>query len=64
MYLPVEIINYEFDTRDLVCLFISTVVGVWYVMKKVYTHTHTHMYTSSLLLYFIKCVQTSPTRPQ
>ncbi|XP_068602252.1 minor histocompatibility antigen H13 isoform X2 [Brachionichthys hirsutus] len=29
-----EIINYEFDTKNLVCLLISTVVGVWYLMKK------------------------------
>ncbi|XP_062871895.1 minor histocompatibility antigen H13 isoform X2 [Trichomycterus rosablanca] len=29
-----EIINYEFDTRDLVCLCISSVVGIWYVTKK------------------------------
>ncbi|XP_068602260.1 minor histocompatibility antigen H13 isoform X3 [Brachionichthys hirsutus] len=31
-----EIINYEFDTKNLVCLLISTVVGVWYLMKKVF----------------------------
>uniref|UniRef100_A0A803JKQ3 Histocompatibility minor 13 n=1 Tax=Xenopus tropicalis TaxID=8364 RepID=A0A803JKQ3_XENTR len=29
-----EILNYEFDTRDLVCLVISGVVGVWYLLKK------------------------------
>ncbi|XP_066527121.1 minor histocompatibility antigen H13 isoform X2 [Hoplias malabaricus] len=29
-----EIINYEFDTKDLICLGISSVVGVWYVLKK------------------------------
>ncbi|KAL2103717.1 hypothetical protein ACEWY4_000585 [Coilia grayii] len=29
-----EIVNYEFDTRDLFCLAISTVVGVWYILKK------------------------------
>ncbi|KAJ8370654.1 hypothetical protein SKAU_G00106820 [Synaphobranchus kaupii] len=29
-----EIVNYEFDTKDLVCLCISTVVGVWYILKK------------------------------
>ncbi|XP_073538907.1 minor histocompatibility antigen H13 isoform X1 [Phyllobates terribilis] len=29
-----EVINYEFDTRDLVCLVISGVVGVWYILKK------------------------------
>ncbi|XP_030623313.1 minor histocompatibility antigen H13 isoform X2 [Chanos chanos] len=29
-----EIVNYEFDTKDLVCLAISSVVGVWYVLKK------------------------------
>ncbi|KAJ8408004.1 hypothetical protein AAFF_G00262320 [Aldrovandia affinis] len=29
-----EIVNYEFDTKDLVCLCISSVVGVWYILKK------------------------------
>ncbi|KAJ8258910.1 hypothetical protein COCON_G00179220 [Conger conger] len=29
-----EIINYEFDTRDLLCICISTVIGVWYILKK------------------------------
>lgn len=29
-----EIVNYEFDTKNLVCLLISTVVGVWYLLKK------------------------------
>uniref|UniRef100_A0A671SDN5 Minor histocompatibility antigen H13-like n=1 Tax=Sinocyclocheilus anshuiensis TaxID=1608454 RepID=A0A671SDN5_9TELE len=29
-----EIVNYEFDTKDLICLVISSVVGVWYVLKK------------------------------
>ncbi|XP_056129429.1 minor histocompatibility antigen H13 isoform X2 [Lampris incognitus] len=29
-----EIVNYEFDTKDLVCLLISSVVGVWYLLKK------------------------------
>ncbi|XP_077368241.1 minor histocompatibility antigen H13 isoform X2 [Festucalex cinctus] len=29
-----EIINYEFDTNNLVCLLVSSVVGVWYVLKK------------------------------
>ncbi|KAG9467267.1 hypothetical protein GDO78_015267 [Eleutherodactylus coqui] len=29
-----EIVNYEFDTRDLVCLVLSGVVGVWYLLKK------------------------------
>ncbi|XP_007906842.1 minor histocompatibility antigen H13 isoform X2 [Callorhinchus milii] len=29
-----EIINYEFDTKDLVCLAFSSVVGVWYLLKK------------------------------
>ncbi|XP_048879752.1 minor histocompatibility antigen H13-like [Brienomyrus brachyistius] len=29
-----EIVNYEFDTKDLVCLCISTVVGIWYVLTK------------------------------
>lgn len=30
-----EIVNYEFDTKNLVCLIISSVVGVWYLLKKV-----------------------------
>ncbi|KAK2850895.1 hypothetical protein Q5P01_007171 [Channa striata] len=29
-----EIVNYEFDTKNLVCLFISSIVGVWYLLKK------------------------------
>uniref|UniRef100_A0A8C5Q903 Histocompatibility minor 13 n=1 Tax=Leptobrachium leishanense TaxID=445787 RepID=A0A8C5Q903_9ANUR len=29
-----DILNYEFDTRDLICLAMSTVVGVWYILKK------------------------------
>lgn len=29
-----EIVNYEFDTKDLICLAISSVVGVWYILKK------------------------------
>ncbi|XP_062897176.1 minor histocompatibility antigen H13 isoform X2 [Mobula hypostoma] len=29
-----EIINYEFDTKDLVCLGFSSVIGVWYLLKK------------------------------
>ncbi|XP_052039878.1 minor histocompatibility antigen H13 isoform X2 [Apodemus sylvaticus] len=29
-----EIINYEFDTKDLACLGLSSVVGVWYLLRK------------------------------
>ncbi|XP_076874865.1 minor histocompatibility antigen H13 isoform X1 [Brachyhypopomus gauderio] len=29
-----EIVNYEFDIKDMICLGISSVVGVWYVIKK------------------------------
>ncbi|KAK2109776.1 hypothetical protein P7K49_009522 [Saguinus oedipus] len=29
-----EIINYEFDTKDLVCLGLSSIVGVWYLLRK------------------------------
>ncbi|KAK5864099.1 hypothetical protein PBY51_001067 [Eleginops maclovinus] len=29
-----EIVNYEFDTKNLICLVISSVVGVWYLFKK------------------------------
>uniref|UniRef100_A0A3Q2CGH3 Minor histocompatibility antigen H13-like n=2 Tax=Cyprinodon variegatus TaxID=28743 RepID=A0A3Q2CGH3_CYPVA len=32
--LPSEIVNYEFDTKNLVCLVLSSVVGVWYLLKK------------------------------
>lgn len=35
MFIPTEIVNYEFDTKDLICLVISSVVGVWYILKKV-----------------------------
>ncbi|XP_055578573.1 minor histocompatibility antigen H13 isoform X3 [Falco biarmicus] len=31
-----EIVNYEFDTKDLVCLALSSVVGVWYLLRKVF----------------------------
>lgn len=27
--------NYEFDTKDLVCLALSSIVGVWYLLRKV-----------------------------
>lgn len=30
-----EMLNYEFDTKNLVSLVISGAVGVWYVLKKV-----------------------------
>ncbi|XP_049635238.1 minor histocompatibility antigen H13 isoform X1 [Suncus etruscus] len=29
-----EIINYEFDTKDLVCLGLSSIVGIWYLLRK------------------------------
>ncbi|XP_061405333.1 minor histocompatibility antigen H13-like isoform X1 [Lethenteron reissneri] len=29
-----EILNYEFDRKDLFCLVLSSVVGVWYILKK------------------------------
>eukprot|EP00069_Balaena_mysticetus_P021418 bmy_00512T0 len=29
-----KIINYEFDTKDLVCLGLSSIVGVWYLLRK------------------------------
>lgn len=35
LHLPSEIVNYEFDTKNLVCLVISSLVGVWYLLKKV-----------------------------
>lgn len=30
-----EMLNYEFDTKNLVSLVISGAVGVWYLLKKV-----------------------------
>lgn len=33
----VEIVNYEFDRIDLLCLAISSALGVWYLWKKVST---------------------------
>lgn len=30
-----DIINYTFSTHDLVCLFFCTIIGVWYLFKKV-----------------------------
>ncbi|XP_058498439.1 minor histocompatibility antigen H13 isoform X2 [Solea solea] len=29
-----EIVNYEFDSKNLICLVVSSVVGVWYLFKK------------------------------
>lgn len=29
-----ELMNYEFDRKDLVCLALSAVIGVWYLVKK------------------------------
>ncbi|GAB1598495.1 minor histocompatibility antigen H13-like isoform X1 [Argonauta hians] len=29
-----EVINYEFDRKDLVCLFVSCLIGFWYGLKK------------------------------
>ncbi|KAG7520210.1 minor histocompatibility antigen H13 isoform X2 [Solea senegalensis] len=29
-----EIVNYEFDNKNLICLVVSSVVGVWYLLKK------------------------------
>ncbi|XP_014786568.1 minor histocompatibility antigen H13 isoform X2 [Octopus bimaculoides] len=29
-----EVINYEFDRKDLVCLFVSCLIGLWYGLKK------------------------------
>lgn len=30
-----EMLNYEFDTKNLVSLVVSSAVGVWYLLKKV-----------------------------
>ncbi|XP_060110340.1 minor histocompatibility antigen H13-like [Heteronotia binoei] len=29
-----EMVNYKFDTKDLVCLVINSAVGVWYLLRK------------------------------
>lgn len=29
-----DIINYKFSSHDIVCLIISTLIGIWYLMKK------------------------------
>lgn len=29
-----EIVNYEFDRKDLICLFVSCLIGLWYGLKK------------------------------
>uniref|UniRef100_A0A7N4NWA3 Histocompatibility minor 13 n=1 Tax=Sarcophilus harrisii TaxID=9305 RepID=A0A7N4NWA3_SARHA len=29
-----EIVNYEFDSKDLVCLTLSSIIGVWYLLRK------------------------------
>ena len=35
LLLFVDIINYKFDRRDIICLILCTGVGVWYLLKKV-----------------------------
>uniref|UniRef100_A0A646QDK2 MHC-H13 n=1 Tax=Hemiscolopendra marginata TaxID=943146 RepID=A0A646QDK2_9MYRI len=30
----IDIINYSFDHKDLVCLFICSIIGIWYLWKK------------------------------
>ena len=30
-----EVLNYSFDCKDIVCLIISTITGIWYILKKV-----------------------------
>lgn len=35
MFVSAELLNYEFDTKNLVSLIISGAVGVWYLLKKV-----------------------------
>uniref|UniRef100_A0A4W3GU68 Histocompatibility (minor) 13 n=1 Tax=Callorhinchus milii TaxID=7868 RepID=A0A4W3GU68_CALMI len=51
-----EIINYEFDTKDLVCLAFSSVVGVWYLLKKVRT---THRSNGIHLFFFFQVFGTN-----
>ena len=36
-----DLMNYEFDRKDLVCLILCTIVGVWYLLKKVRVTTNT-----------------------
>lgn len=43
-----EIVNYEFDTKNLVCLVISSVVGVWYLLKKVKSDRLKQTYDSAV----------------
>ena len=31
----VEIMDYEFDRIDLICVGVSTLFGIWYLVKKV-----------------------------
>ena len=33
-----DMISYEFDRKDVLCLGISTLAGVWYLWKKVCFH--------------------------
>lgn len=35
MSVSAEMLNYEFDSKNLVSLVVSSAVGVWYLLKKV-----------------------------
>jgi hypothetical protein len=48
-----DLINYRFSSHDVVCLVCCSVVGAWYLVKKVSCH---HIRTLSFLL--ISCLQT------
>lgn len=41
-----EIVNYEFDRIDLLCLAISSAFGVWYLWKKVRSNIRLVSYSS------------------
>jgi hypothetical protein len=32
----IEIMDYEFDRIDLICVSVSTIFGIWYLVKKVH----------------------------
>lgn len=34
-YLFAELMNYEFDRKDILCHAVCAVIGVWYLLKKV-----------------------------
>lgn len=55
-FLPADIVNYEFDSKNLVCLLISSVVGVWYLLKKVRTRSHIQPHWNCRIIRPITCL--------